>query len=265
MTTHRVTAPVTTPHPLPLYLTGGSTRRVERDGPALLVRRLGAASSRYPLARISRIISAAHVQWDPPALAACLEQGLPVVFLDGRGEVAGYLHPVHVRPSSADRLVYELLDRPDGLDRYTTWLRGERGRVMNAWRKRPGSALDETDYRELVRRYVYLGEDPLAAIPGAGLLRGALLAQVTGRLRQAGLQPRYWGLRGQPLNLALDVTSLLALELGLTTGGLAGRMRGDDSALLTLWHVAARGSDLRIADLTGRLHRFLEEVLGEWR
>lgn len=251
--------------PLPLYLTGRGTRKVERDGPALLVRRVGAASSRYPLARLSRVISAAHVQWEARAIAACLEHNLPIVFLNPAGEPAGYLHAVRLQPSPGDELIHELLDRPDGVERYTLWVRGERGRVMSEWRSRTAWSVDEGGWRDLLRRYVYLGEDPLRGVAGGGLLRSVLFAQVLERLRKAGLGPLYWGVNGEPVNLTDDITGILVLALGPGLHSLGGRMWGEAAALLTLWHAMVPEIDTRLAALVGRLHRFLQETLDEWR
>lgn len=253
---------------LPLYLYGRVATQVGADGPALLVRRAGKAPARYPLNRLSRIISGARVEWSARALSACLDNDLPIVFLDHAGQPAGYLHAAQTKPSRLDDLLMELLDRPDGLGRYTLWLRHERKRVLHAWRSgraAAGADIGEDEYRELVRRHVYRDEDGPLGLAGEHLYRGALSAYAIDQIQRAGARPIYWGQHGQPLRLADDLAELLALDLSLQLRGLGRAAQGDDAALLTLLHAFGESLAECCRRTLGRLHRHIKETLDEWR
>ena len=263
-------APTTEAEPvrrLPLYLYGRSKTTVGVDGPALLVRRAGKAPARYPLARVSRVISGAGVEWTAAALATCLAHELPIVFLDGAGEPAGYLHPVQAKRSVLDALIRELLDRPDGMEKYSVWLRNERMRTLYAWcraRQAAGEAIVQQDYRELARRYVYAGEHALCGLAGGRLYESAAHAYALEQIQRAGLCVVYWAQHGQPLRLAADLADILSFALMLELRGLASAVQGDDAALLRVLHTYGRSLGERCEQVFAHLHRFLSELLDEW-
>ena len=253
---------------LPLYLYGRIATQVGVDGPALLVRRTDKAPSRYPFSRLARVISGAGVEWSARALAACLEHDLPIVFLDRAGQPVGYLHAVQTKPSRLDDLLTQLLDRPDGLDRYALWLRHERMHVLRTWRAEQAAAcadVSEDEYRELVRRHVYLEETAPLEVAGEHLYLGAISAYTIDQIQRAGIRPLYWGLHGQPLRLADDLAGLLVLDLALRLRGLGSAAHGDDAALLTILHAYGQGLTERCRCALGRLYRHLSKILDEWR
>lgn len=106
----------------PLYLQGQNNGlAVALDGPALRVRQPERATVFYPLARLARVISKGGVQWACEALLACADAGIPVVFLDGDGDVRGYLFG---QATGAEGLYLRLqacLRQRNGLDRYRAW------------------------------------------------------------------------------------------------------------------------------------------------
>ena len=263
-------APATVSEParrLPLYLYGRSKTQVAVDGPALLVRRAGKSPARYPLVRVARVISGAGVEWTAAALAKCLENELPIVFLDHAGEPAGYLHPVQIKPSRLDALIRELLARPDGLAQYTQWLRAERMRTLEAWRQAKetaGGTVATEDYRDLTRRHVYAGESALFGLSGGRLYQSAVHAYALEKVQRAGLCAVYWAQHGQPLPLAADLAGLLALALMLELRGLGSAVQGDDAALLSVLHTYGRSLAQHCQRVFASLHRRLSELLDEW-
>ena len=115
----------TAPTPLrTLYLDGGPGLRVMQDGPALRVRGVNAADRLYPLRRLSQVIVHGPVEWSTPALLACAETAVSVVFLAADGALRGCLSGP---PAANDPLVdlnlalESFLDREDGLSRYHVW------------------------------------------------------------------------------------------------------------------------------------------------
>ncbi|TSE31878.1 CRISPR-associated endonuclease Cas1 [Tepidimonas charontis] len=257
---------VPTPRRLPLYLPGRVATRVGLDGPALLVQRAHQADNRYPLGRLSRIVSGLNVTWQAQALRACIDERIPILFLAADGQPSAYLYPVQRAPSRLDALIEELLDRPDGLVYYAQWLRAERMRILHAWkqaswaRDRP---IDVQEYGELVRRYVYLGETPMFV--AGPIYDSALYAYALRNVQNAGAKPIYWGLGGKPLNLTADITDLFRLVLALELRGLAERWHGDDKAMLTVLHTHGPNLGEHAHAALARLHRRLKQLLEEWR
>ncbi len=252
---------------LPLYLLGQRPSRVEVDGPALLNRQTGKAPRRYPFARISRIISAATVEWSAAALQAVLHNGLPIVFLDRHGMPQGYLHPPQQRPSTVDALLHELADRPDGLQLYNDWLRAERMRCLCNWRAerlQQGLSVNEADYRELVRRHVHQGEEAQSGLEGERFYRSAIDAYALQQTLRAGARPTYWTVQGQPLSLTRDLAGLLCLDLALRLHGLGAAVRGDEGAHLTILHSFGQDIETQCREVFGRLHKHMREVLERW-
>ena len=253
---------------LPLYLYGQSPTQVSADGPALLVRIAHKAPLRYPFARLARVIVGPRVEWRADALAACQHQGLPIVFLDGAGEPTGYLQPVQGKPARLNGVIEEMLDRVDWRMHYSHWLRAERMRLLHDWRRAQeaaGKVVDAGDFRELVRQHVYRPDTATLPFAPASPQAGALSAYTLQALHQAGLQPRYWGNHGDPLELAGDLTRLLGLALHLEMHGLGTAMHGDNAALLHVLHSFGARISQRLHHLIGSLHRRLKTLLEEWR
>lgn len=251
---------------LPLYLYGRNATHIVLDGPALKVQRHGKADIRYPLSRLSRIISGLDVKWQTQALKACIDERLPIVFVSRDGQPAAYLYPVQRTPSRLDALLEELFDRPDGIVHYTHWLRAERMRILYTWRQRKlarGQPIEPLEYSELVRRYVYLGEPPMIA--AGEIFHSALFAYALQQIQAAGARTVYWGAGAKPLNLVSDLSGLLLLALALELQGLVTHWHGDDKTMLTVLHTQLPLlTDLGRAALS-RLHRRIQQLLEEWR
>lgn len=255
-------------HRLPLYLYGQNPIDVGVDGPALLVRIVNKAALRYPFARLARIISGPRVQWRADALAACQREALPIVFLDGAGEPTGYLQPVQGKPSRLNGVIEEMLDRADWRMHYSHWLRAERMKLLQDWRRAQeaaGKTVDPDDFRELVRQHAYRPETEPLPFASSSPQAGALTAYTLQALHQAGVQPRYWGDHGQALELAADLARLLGLALHLEMHGLGSALHGDNAALLRVLHSFGARIDQHLPHLLGSLHRRLKTLLEEWR
>lgn len=251
----------------PLYLRAAGHTSVDLDGPALLVRAQNRADARYPLARVSRVISSASIEWRARALAACLEHGIPVVLTGSEDSPVGYVLPTVQASSRLSRELEEFVDRPDWHERYDDWLRAERMRVFAQWqrsREEAGKPLAQVTLRELKRRYVYLDERPEVLAPD-GLIAAAIRAAVAERLHKAGLRAVYWGFRGEALQLLEDVSRLLELVLQLEWHGLGEAARFEGPAILRVFHAFAFSLTAHCDGILGHLHRYLKSLLEEWR
>jgi hypothetical protein len=104
-----------------LYIEGKTGCRVSWDEPALRLEIPEQSDRLFPLARLSRIVSADTVEWSMPSLLACADAGVPLVFMTQNGDVRlrcwGQPAP---RQSLTQRLL-DLLSRSDGKDQYQDW------------------------------------------------------------------------------------------------------------------------------------------------
>jgi hypothetical protein len=107
----------------PLYLGNGQDLRVRADGPALRVDGSGRAAGRYPLRRLSRVVSAEDVAWGTNALLACLRAGVPIVFIERDGTPSGWCFGPRRRETTLAGLLREGLDRTDWEPRFDVWRR----------------------------------------------------------------------------------------------------------------------------------------------
>lgn len=252
---------------LPLYLEGRQPLTVDLNGPALLVKSETRAPGRFPLQRLSRVIAGQQVQWRTRALLACLDQGIAVIFVDGRGRPAGYLHAMNEHASRLDQLIRESLSRPDWQESYKNWLRAEHMRVLQAWRagqEKAGHIISEQAFQRLVRRHIYQGNRS-AQEEHAGFYQAAIAAMLASLFRRAGLEPRYWGLHGHALDLIGDLTQVLILKLILEIGEFGSGFETQVELMLRVFHSQLDELDQSAMTILGRLHRHIKEQLETWR
>lgn len=115
----------------PLYIATGSDTRVVLEGPALCVQREERAEQLFPLQRIARVHSSDRVDWSTPALMACAELGITVLFIRDDGTVQARLLG---RPGEHDELLLrftEFMLLPQAGDMYAQWLSGMRTRIAH--------------------------------------------------------------------------------------------------------------------------------------
>lgn len=105
-----------------LYLDGRQHLEVLLDGPALRVRSAGRADGRYPLARVSRVVTLGAVRWQPQALLACFHFQVPIAVLEPSGRFVRIRFPVAAEPGLG-RHLGEVLEIARYRRRYDGWLR----------------------------------------------------------------------------------------------------------------------------------------------
>jgi hypothetical protein len=252
----------------PLYLVTPTACELALDGPALAVRRQRQALARYPLQRVSRVISALSVTWQPGALAACLERGIPVVLLDGSGSPVGHVQPVATVRSSLDQLLNEWVACGGWQRSRDNWLRSERMRAVRSWvaaRATQGNSVDVAQEREAVRRFVYAAEWRQTLLDQPGIYRAALLALSAQQVRAAGLQCSYVSEHAGELDLAAEICDLLCVVLELELCGLGQQVPTQTRARLRIIETYTAGLEHRCRSILGRLHRRVSEALRAWR
>ncbi len=119
-----------------LYLDAATSWQVKLDdGVALHVSAPGRARGLYPLARLARVVSPADASWTLPALLACLEAGVPVVFHDAYGEPVGWCFGPRRRETTLTALLREGLGHPEWDASFAVWrAAAERRQVIAALR-----------------------------------------------------------------------------------------------------------------------------------
>jgi hypothetical protein len=252
----------------PLFLGRRVRARVDADGPALRVRAHGRAETRYPLARVSRVIASPRVDWGAEALRACLGYGIPIVIVGDDGAPLGSLQPAQARFSRLAEDLEELLERPDWREVYAIWLRAARMRLLAGWREQrraEGAPPGPGEFGELVRRHVYCAGHDSPFADATGLWRGALYALVAGAIRRSGLQPVYWGSGGDALELLRDLTRLLELRLRLEVHeGMESGLEGE-AVVLRVFHALSATLEAEAERIVSSLARRVKQVLAEWR
>ncbi|MGR9053910.1 MAG: CRISPR-associated endonuclease Cas1 [Gammaproteobacteria bacterium] len=123
----------------PLYLKGSETMRVEYDEPALAVEEPGKARQLFPLSRLSRVLVSGNVEWSMPALMACADAGVPVVFSRATGEIRGLWLSRRVFASNWLQHFYDALQQDDVRERYRDWLAGMQRMAARSAARRLGS------------------------------------------------------------------------------------------------------------------------------
>ena len=251
----------------PLYLRPLLKARVDADGPALRVRSADRAEARYPLYRVSRVISSNRVDWSAAALEACLQSGIPIVIVAGSGAPLGSVQPARVAASRLSEDIDELLDRPDWRETYDNWLRATRMRVLGEWRTQREAAGDPPapgEFREMVRRLVYGRADAIPLEEATGLWHAALCGLAATGLRRAGLQAVHWGAGGTTLHLLDDVARVLELRLRLEVRGAMEQALNAEALALRVFHSISDKLDVQCGRILLSLARRVKQVLAEW-
>lgn len=246
----------------PLHLDGRvQPIEVSTAGPALAVAR-GARRMQFPLARLSRILTCGRVRWDSEALALCLRQRVPVVFLDSRAQPIGAALALQAQPGALDELLADFVDRPHWRTRYDNWLRSQRLRVLLEWRRRRaavGEALVRADWIEAVRANVYV---PDLAVRGP--VAGACHALALVVLARAGARSQYRAFDGGVLALGADLGRLLELHVAVQLGTLAQNFDGQDALRARGFEADAADHEAFVVTLLERLRRSVGEWIEPW-
>lgn len=116
----------------PLYLDVRRADYVRLEGVALRVDTRGGGRCWYPLRCVSRVIVTGRVDWETPALLACLQAGIPVAFRQRDGTLIG--HCVSDASSRVDleALLISSVQSVQGQARYRQWL----AMCWQVWRQR---------------------------------------------------------------------------------------------------------------------------------
>ena len=227
-----------------LYLGTRDKKRVTCTDQALVVHNALQQIRRYPLERISRVVSSAVTDWSGDALMLCLKHGIGITWLDGKGNALGTCYPAQRRYPAFATAIELLTETPQGLDRYNNWLRSRRMDVLLRWGKDFAQVISPGQWEATRQSWVYTGqfEEHLAAP-----LRGHSLAWVGAQLSAHGLQPLLWSPTAQAIDLENDLCTLFWAERNLCAGSMAVSIQSEESitTLFERWN-ARNGSALLV-------------------
>jgi hypothetical protein len=246
---------------------------VALDGPSLLVRRAGAADLRLPLRRLARISVRGPVTFAAETLAACLEAGVPVTFLDGFGRALGQLLPLHRRQQDLAALIDEAAAAGRFAALRASWRAAiERRAVVSAV---TALGLRTPDLRaRTVRLAAARAVDRFGSPVPTELLEARLRALFQGlvaeRLVEEGAGARFQG-QDPDLDLAADLDAALSFELWplvrdlaryLAVHGRKHRQERELQARIVRRFEAARPRlERALGEALAMLRRALREVL----
>jgi hypothetical protein len=203
-----------------LYLGSREHKRVSCTEEALIVTNARAQVTRFPVARVARVVSSADVvDWSGPALALCMRAGIGITWLDSGGQAIGSVYPQKRSTASLATVLELWSERADGPQLYQNWLRARRMELAVRWGQ--DTRITPQQWEATKRAYVYRGQHPVH-LPLA--LRAMCLAYVAAQLNDHGLTPRLWGPRLEGMDLDEDLCELLWAEMNLGTGALANEV-----------------------------------------
>lgn len=224
-----------------LYLGARDRKSVTCTAEALVVRNERQQTLRYPLARVSRVVSSSVTDWSGDALALCMKSGIGITWLDGRGNALGTCYPQCRRHTPFATAVEMLTESPEGFGRYNNWLRARRMEVLVQWGRRRADHISPTLWESTKRDWVY-GRRFTVHLPVA--LHGHCLAWVGAQLAEQGLQPELWGPEAESVDLDHDLCELLWADMNLCAGSLADATQADEpvTALFERWNAGNGGA-----------------------
>jgi hypothetical protein len=208
------------------------------EGPALRLRRPGTADVFAPLPALARItVHGKRVHWRAEATVACLEFGVPVVFLAERGTMAGVLVPA--RPPAARADLAGLLDlactAAGFRGRLEDFCRAEQHRAAAAAAEAVGLGLDLPPGGRHARALAALAaRSPSAesATAAARTLEALAAAVVATTLARRGVGPNFLARRTGSFPLPDQLGRVLALAAWpACLEALASARTGEEGAL----------------------------------
>lgn len=236
------------------------------EGPALRLRRHGVADVYAPLPRLARVVvHGARVQWRTEALLACLESGVPVLFLRPGGALAGALVPT--RPPAMRADLAALLDAAataPGLRRaLEDFCRAEERRAILAavgGGKPLGRQLGTDDLRPATLRRRCVEAWGPAASALSELIAGLAASMIAEALARRGVGPQFLTRRTGGFGLAEALGRVLAWHLLPQIGALAATAELDPAGMLTPASQRAAIQAFETANLASRCDQVLARL-----
>ncbi len=186
------------------------------DGPSLLLEREGRAPDRVPFRRLSRLVLRGPAQLRGEVVPALLRAGIPVSWLDGRGNRLGTCLPARLRRTDTAALVTEA-ERAGILEEVRgNWLAAEERRLLLDLVIELGLRTPDLRRHRFDRRLMAALERTGCPLDGEEILarlRALLEAHLTLLLQREGLGFRFQGGDPEGWNLLADLAEVNILAL----------------------------------------------------
>lgn len=230
-------------------------------GAALAVER-GGRRFTLPMARIARVLVCGRVHWESAALALCMQQRVPVVFLDAHARPTGAALSLVAQTSALDELLLAFSDGRNWRSRYDNWLRSQRLRVLARWQRDSASAgrpVGRAEWIEQVRAFAYRDEANFI-----GSRAAAAYSVVLSVLLRTGVRSQYRGADGGVLALANDLGRILDRRAALQLGSMADAFEEQGALKAQAAAFTAAEQETFVVELLERLHRCLADWIEPW-
>ena len=114
----------------PLYIHAKKPLTIKLDGRALTTSGENLPVQRYPLSRVARVIISGQFSWRTNAIKACMQEGIPVVFMDDKGHPLGMVLGHSVRVTPLCELIEAFLERPDWPPLQRNWFHARQREII---------------------------------------------------------------------------------------------------------------------------------------
>jgi hypothetical protein len=245
----------------PLYIDGATGVQVDYEEPALVVMVPGKTRQLFPLSRVSRIVVTCPINWSMPALFACADAGIAVVFLLASGEVRCRWLGCIQRRQNLVQLFSDFWQRSDAIDRYRDWLTGMERMAVRSSARRFGFA----DWREADAAGLHSWLEQSLPPPWLCLsqhVSGFLLATVLHTLGNIGLDARTDCLHDDRFDFAADLSRLLLWDFypALTTWRNKSPALPDHQTVIGFYENRMQRTENLLRGLLNKWHHYLLEL-----
>ncbi|HEY3443119.1 MAG TPA: CRISPR-associated endonuclease Cas1 [Paludibaculum sp.] len=200
----------------PLYLAPEREGRAELDGPSLLVKLDGSAGQRFPLRELSRVVVSGRILVQAAAIAACLERGVTMTFLNHDGSPAGWALPEQTSLNPVNENLRNLLEAQHGMERYEDWRRAAERRAMLGVLRRlciRTARLETESVRAELERCTGTGCGDVGASQWMAWRRGVLSSRVAEWVGGLAVDPRLLESDEAGLPLLRDFGGILSWQI----------------------------------------------------
>lgn len=258
-----------------LYLNENRNMTVVRDGPSLWITASNRAGCRVPVRLVSRVVITGNVRLDAGCITLFTENGIPVIFLNRRGEVlataTGIVNP-DLRLKERQTLLFaNTVYRP----RVLNWIKAKRKNLQLRLLKDFGykykpfakKGFRERDFKKEIA--VHLKVEDIYVRIVQGIIKGMFFELLTSSVLHADLDP-HLGVVHRRYNLGLvrDMVYILEAEIVRQVIQFFKLKRWDfyfnkNSDEVTLNPAGIKSIAMRFEGQRERLENIVEELLDD--
>lgn len=238
-----------------LYLLSKNTHQIRTDTSRIIVETQDQAPRQFPFNRINRIISGPNTNWQGRAIAACIQHHINILWLNQRHQPVGETHPIQRQPSPLHHSIERFIQRPDWEECYQNWLKSRKMDIINRIQLLKNHTQKEIE--ELKRRTVYKTQkEP----ENHTIINAFFQSIVSQHLSKNHSRTSYWCPAGKILEIAHDLTELLAQEYRIKNPKYTGEIKNEIENLEEYWKTEIN----QLTKHTESLHQHLNTESDTW-